>query len=134
MLIRECETEPIAPAAAGRMLGGSLLLAAGMLLSSWLRVSELVPGVDVLVIVVAGLLFAWLVNGIARVRGLPLAVAAIGTVVAFVGWALGTFGGGFPGGVTVFMALLLSVYSRSWTVGLVATAILVGSEILTWFI
>ncbi len=134
MFIRECETEPIAPAAAGRMLGGSLLFAAGMLLSSWLRVSDLVPGVDVLVIVVAGLLFAWLVNGIARVRGLPLAVAAIGTVVAFVGWALGTFGGDFPGGVTVFMALLLSVYSRSWTVGLVATAILVGSEILTWFI
>ena len=134
MYVRECDLEPSAPAAATRLIFGALVFAGGMMLSAWMRSSGVVAGADVLVIVVAGLLFAWLLTGIAKVRGLPLTVAAIGTVVALVGWATGTSSGDSPAGVTVFMALLLSVFPRSWTVGIVVTVILVGSEILSWFI
>ena len=130
---RHCDTEATSPGAAQRMIVMSLLFAAGILLSAWLGSTGAGPGVGVAVIAVAGLLGGWLLNSVAHVRGLPLALAAIGTTVTLVGWAMG-WQGATPPGITTFMALLLTVNSRSWKAGLAVGGILAGSEILTWLI
>lgn len=129
MYVRACKTEQLPGPAARRLLEVAVLVAGAMLASAWLRATGS-AGLGVAVLAAGGMLGAWLLNHHARLRGLPLAAGTIMTAVAIVAWAVGGELDGVPPGGSLFVALLLSMYPRSWTVGILATLLLAGAEIV----
>ena len=131
--VSDCQTRAIPRETGRRLLWVSLLLAAAIIVSAWLRSSGSLPGIDVAVMVAAALVGGWTLNRRSRVRGLPLVAGAVMSAVALGDATLGASAHAVSGGA-MFMALLLSASARSWGSGLAAIAILAAAVFLTWLI
>jgi hypothetical protein len=77
----------------------------------------------------AGLWGGWLLNPYARIPGLPSTAAGIMALAIYIAALSGPSVSDVSGGA-MFMVLMLSVVVRSWQIGIAATAILAGAQVL----
>ena len=133
MSVSDCQPRAVPREAGWRLLWVSLLIAAAIIVSAWLRSAGYFPGVGAAVMVAAALVGGWALNQRSRVRGLPLVAGTVMSAVALGEAALGMATHATTSG-TMFMALLLSTMARSWGTGLATIAILTAAVLLAWLI
>ncbi|UCG75922.1 MAG: hypothetical protein JSV95_00915 [Gemmatimonadota bacterium] len=114
--------------AGGRLIAAALGMAAAVLAQALLhRVGLDFTGA--LLIAIAVLLGGWLLNAQARVPGLPLTVAGIMALTVLLTGLIDSATTAISGG-TVFVALMLSAFARSWGVGLAVAVILAAAQLI----
>lgn len=121
-------SERLSRRAGWRLIMASLAIAAAVVGQSFLRRQGL-EFTGAALIGIAGLLGGWLLNAHARVPGLPIAMAGVMALAVFLAGFLDSANAAVSGGA-VFMALAISVITPSWSVGVIAVAILAGAQLL----
>ena len=124
MYLSQCEDRSIPRQLGGRLLAAALLVASALIGATWLSAFVGVEGLDVVILAAAAVGGGWLLNGRARVRGLPLASGIVMAVANLAGWALGLGPVDAAGGGGMFVALMLSAMAPTWTVGIGVTLLL----------
>ncbi len=129
MPVARCGCEGLSREAGWRLLWASLGIAAAVIVQALAQRAGFGATSGALLMAGAGLWGGWLLNPYARIPGLPSTAAGIMALAIYIAALSGPSVSDVSGGA-MFMVLMLSVVVRSWQIGIAATAILAGAQVL----